>query len=243
MNRFDKNSQYPHNGSVSIVISSYLCPIHSQAGFSYYSAKIQKITLKCDILHKSHIRQKCNAVLRTRDSRLVTGCSKTVIPESTKTIGEYAFYGTEINITGIPQNIDSILECAFTECKRIEIISLPDSLSYIGPGTFDGCSNLQSILIPQKVNKIYYYTFRNCTSLKNVSFKEGLKVIGAYSFEGCKLIDSIEIPATVYYLGSHSFTGCSSLKEVKLLCTEASLFSDSFDNYNNIRIGSNHLFK
>lgn len=228
------------NNPIKLTVPKTVRTIASDA---FLHTSVSKISVSRKNKHYDS-RQKCNAVLRTSDSRLVAGCSKTVIPESTKTIGKYAFYDSEINITGIPQNVDSIMECAFMECKEIEIMSLPDSLSYIGPGAFDGCSNLQSILIPPKVNKVSYYTFRNCTSLKNVFFKEGLKVIEDYSFEGCKLIDYIEIPTTVYYIGSHSFTGCNSLKNANLLCTEVSVFSDSFDKQCNVSsIGTVHFFK
>lgn len=65
-------------------------------------------------------RNNCNAIIETKNDVLVTGCAKTLIPESILSIGDYAFSGrTNMTSIIIPNNILSIGFEAFSSCCNL----------------------------------------------------------------------------------------------------------------------------
>ena len=97
------------------------------------------------------------------DGELVT---KITIPDSVKSIGNYAFFGydgqTEIVI---PDSVTSIGDAAFYNCASLTEIVIPDSVTSIGNRAFADCYNLTEIVIPDSVTSIGSRAFYNCSSL------------------------------------------------------------------------------
>ena len=154
-----------------------------------------------------------------------------VIPRSVKTIGEYAFYKT--NITGLTLNegLESIENCAFYLLSSLTgHLVIPSSVKAIGSETFRETSitglilneGLESIgnfafrsivsltghlVIPGSVKAIGSETFRE-TSITGLTLNEGLEEIGTSSFYNIKnLTGTIIIPTTVKSIGSWAFEG------------------------------------
>lgn len=63
-------------------------------------------------------RNNCNAIIKTSDNILVSGCKNTVIPASVTYIGDYAFEG----------------------CSGLTSINIPVSVTYIGKYVFLFCN-------------------------------------------------------------------------------------------------------
>lgn len=79
-------------------------------------------------------RNNCNAIIEKSSNKLITGCNKTVIPESVKTIGKYAFstsYDEKINIV-IPDNVEKIEDYAFYDVYRLESITFGKNIQELG---------------------------------------------------------------------------------------------------------------
>ena len=93
----------------------------------------------------------CNAIIKTADHRLVSGCKNTVIPEGVTTIGASAFGGcsslTEIHIPGSVTLIDA---WAFMDCSGLIAVTIPSSVSFIGNVAFNGCTGLSSITVERE---------------------------------------------------------------------------------------------
>ena len=85
-------------------------------------------------------RENCNAIIETTTNTLITGCNKTIIPNSVTSIGYYAFYG----------------------CHGFTSITIPNSVTSIGVGAFERCSRLTSVTIPNSVTSIGEGAFRTC---------------------------------------------------------------------------------
>ena len=68
-------------------------------------------------------REQCNAIIHTATNTLISGCQNTIIPDSVKSIGDYAFY----------------------YCSSLTSIVIPDSVTSIGEAAFMGCDSLKSI--------------------------------------------------------------------------------------------------
>ena len=62
-------------------------------------------------------RNNCNAIIETATSTLIAGCKQTVIPNSVKSIGDYAFYVCSgLTSVTIPNSVTSIGDNAFSSC-------------------------------------------------------------------------------------------------------------------------------
>ena len=69
-------------------------------------------------------RNYCNAIIETGTNTLISGCKKTIIPDSVTSIGGSAFSG----------------------CSGLTSITIPDSVTSIGDEAFYNCSGLTSII-------------------------------------------------------------------------------------------------
>ena len=81
-------------------------------------------------------RDNCNAIIETKTNKIIVGCKNTTIPNSVKSIGQYAFKG----------------------CDKLTSITIPNSVTSIGDDAFYGCDNLAEIHLPagmeDKFNKM-----------------------------------------------------------------------------------------
>ena len=83
-------------------------------------------------------------------------------------IGNYAFYSRNklISIT-LPNSIRSIGQYAFKNTS-IESITMPESLTKIDAMAFQNCTNLKQVTIPVSVEEIYNEAFKGCKNLGEV---------------------------------------------------------------------------
>jgi len=105
-----------------------------------------------------------NSKLKTIDNDAFGGCeciTSFTVPSTLESIGNYAFYNTNINTLNYDDN---------------------PTLKYIGEYAFYD-TNIESLYIPNSVIKIDNYAFQNCP-ITNISFEENsnLETIGKYAF-------------------------------------------------------------
>lgn len=102
-------------------------------------------------------RENCNAIIRTADNVLITGCMTTIVPNGVTEIGYDAFY----------------------LCSGLYSITIPSSVTSIGVDAFYGCSGLTTVIVenPTPVT-IGSYTFSN---RKNATLIVPKGCIGAYA--------------------------------------------------------------
>ena len=83
-------------------------------------------------------RNNCNAIIRSRDNRLVVGCKTTIIPNSVTSIGGHAF----------------------SYCSSLTSITIPNSVTTIGNWAFYNCSGLTSVTVewetPLEIDKYVF---------------------------------------------------------------------------------------
>lgn len=91
-------------------------------------------------------RDNCNAIIATASNTLVMGCNSTVIPNSVRTIGQWAFYNLrDLTSVNIPKGVTTIDERAFQNCG-LTSITIPSTVTSFGSYAFYGCSSLTSIV-------------------------------------------------------------------------------------------------
>ncbi len=105
-----------------------------------------------------------------------TDCVMT-IPNTVKTVGDYAFCGSKtanVNLTSIVFEegiqLEKIGNYAFKDCIAIESFTIPETTLEIGNNAFEGCIKLSSIVIPENVTKIGASAFSGCSVLTDITY-------------------------------------------------------------------------
>lgn len=119
-------------------------------------------------------RGDCNAIIETASSRLVQGCSRTVIPSGTKEIADSAFYMVYYLPPHlvIPEGVEVIGREAFTATK-LNTVQLPSTLKQIKREAFTCCKQL------------YYVDMTKCNPQ-----------VGFFAFYGCETLNFVNLPST-----------------------------------------------
>lgn len=141
----------------------------------------------------------------------------------TKTIGDYAFYGSgllSVDLTDC-NDLESIGAYAFFGCNKIKELKLSKNLKTIGNYAFanrnpyrpTGSTALVSrsneflteIVIPDSVTVIGNNAFANYAKVTNVKLGTGIKSIGIYAFKNCAALSEITLPDGVTSVGKSVF--------------------------------------
>lgn len=140
-------------------------------------------------------RNECNAIIHSENNKLISGCNNTKIPNTIKSIGEYAFRDCSglYEIT-IPSSVDSISCYAFSGCVNLKKVFFSDSIRHIAPFAFHDCKNLNQISLPKGLVSASNGMFFGCSNLRRVSFPESVIYIGINAFAGCNNLKKIIIP-------------------------------------------------
>ena len=86
-----------------------------------------------------------------------------VIPQSVKTIGEYAFYeGENITSVTIPSSVTAIDMWAFYACKKLTTIDIPASVTAIGKYAFYACTELKKATVGNPKASVGENAFVGC---------------------------------------------------------------------------------
>lgn len=164
--------------------------------------------------------------------------SKVVIGENIDTIGNYAFYGLDIDSIEFPDVLDEIGDHAFMKSGLPEVM-LPESVRYIydhafaysdlekidfpayviriSDEAFAGCKNLVSVELPEIDEDINgSYLFKGCTSLERVVFPESDNRLGVNNgmFEGCIALTDVTLPKKLSIVRNAAFKDCTSLRQI-----------------------------
>lgn len=187
-------------------------------------------------------RENCNAIIETATNTLIEGCMNTVIPntvssigymafcarttltsiaipESVKSIGDYAFSMTALKTIDIPNSVVKIGANAFDQCRVLESINIPESVEEIGEYAFNGCWSLSSLTIPSNITSIEDGTFRECEKLETIKIPEKVTHIGNFAFRNCKSLVRLTIPGNVESTGEFVFRLCDRLTDITCLAT------------------------
>lgn len=176
----------------------------------------------------------CNAIIETRSNKLIEGCKNTIIPNTVKTIGYRAFYGSGVTSIVIPNSVTKIEMWGFGFCSELTSIDIPNSVTSIVQNAFQGCTSMTSVTIPNSITSISGSTFSNCSSLTHVKIPNSVTTIGDFAFYVCSSLSSVEISDSVTSIGYAAFGGCRSLKTVTIPKSVTSIGHEAFNNCINL---------
>lgn len=155
------------------------------------------------------------------------------LPNSVKSIGDYAFSGSFILGIELPDQLEELGMAAFANCKELLAIKIPKNIASISMGLATNCEKLSNIGFHKNITSIEQYAFQNCVSLKSLTFNFGLQNIGHGAFSLCTGLTEIHIPDSVNTIEGFAFYGCTKLKDIYYMGTEA--------QWNAINIGDRAL--
>lgn len=128
------------------------------------------------------------------------------------TIGQSAFYGTNITNIQLPEYVDSIGNEAFAFCQTHKV-DLPVNLKYIGEYAFQSCY-ADTMSVPCKDAFVDQYAFYNCYYLKHVDYNV-TNTPATHLFRNCNSLQSVKVGADVRRLPEEIFSGCPQLSKIE----------------------------
>lgn len=187
----------------SIVIPASVTDIANGAFMGCDSLKSIKVK-KGNKVYDS--RKKCNAIIETATSKLISACVTTSIPNSVKTIGTNAFTQCKMKEIEIPSSVESIEYSAFSHCKELKSLIIPGNVKTIGMSAFDGCG-IETLTVEEGVEEIQIGAFWFCTNLEKATLPASLKKIGSeYGgiFQACRKLEQVKIRGNATYYSNGS---------------------------------------
>ena len=181
------------------------------------------------------------------------------IPNSVKSIGEFAFAGctsvksltidagTTIIGSGsfsgcsgltsvtIGNGVTSIGSSAFLGCSRLSGVTIPDSVTDIGDDAFRDCSGLTSVIIGNSVTNIGSYAFRDCSGLTRVTIPDGVTSIDEGVFYNCNRLANVTMPLGIANIGANAFYNCGKLRSMTIGGVVTNIGNNAFCGCNGLR--------
>ncbi len=129
------------------------------------------------------------------------------VADGTKSIGNRAFSGCEMNDIELPDSLESIGAGAFENCASLQSLRIPASVTMIGERAFQNCSSLKDITLPDNLTEIPGHMFQNCGGLKKLVIPEGVTRIGTDAFSGCDPSLEYSLPDSLLVIDHWAFPG------------------------------------
>ena len=121
----------------------------------------------------------CNAIIKTDEHRLISGCKNTVIPNDVTEINDYAFSDcTGLSSIEIPASVEIINDYAFKGCFNLEYITVlaetPPIISIYSENCFNGVPSTIPVYVPYQSVSAY----KNATGWNHFTNFIGIVTIG-----------------------------------------------------------------
>ncbi|MBQ8300069.1 MAG: leucine-rich repeat protein, partial [Clostridia bacterium] len=183
------------------------------------------------------------------------GVTSLDLPDSLKTIGQYAFRemdGLNSSIS-IPSNVVEMIGNPFADTPVTEFTVETGNARFIAEQgvLYDNIGKIlvaypigktaQSYTVKADTKEICEYAFLREESLKEVVLPEGLEIIKGGAFEEVKALTEITIPSTVTHIDGFAFAKIPTLKNVYLKVTDASTFTLGTATNQFANIGANSI--
>ena len=145
-----------------------------------------------------------------------------IIGDGVTTIGEYAFFGSNLTSVIIPRSVTNIENKAFGYCKKLTTVTI--NSNYILSKSYSSFSSFKDIfgnqvtnyIIGEEVTTIGSRAFYDCSNLTSITIPSKVTSIGISAFYGCSGLTSVTIPSKVESIGNSAFGFCSNLISIKV---------------------------
>lgn len=156
--------------------------------------------------------------------------SSVKIPQTVVTIGDVAFWGTNLEEIILPNSVEEIGNRCFKESIKLKNLHIGKGLKKIGVNLFDGCWNLQDIevdpdnTILMSDNGILYdkaqTVVMRCPSfrknVKKIELPSTVTKVARGAFEYCRYIEELVLNEGLKEIEGYAFYLCSALQTMKI---------------------------
>lgn len=211
----------------------------SIGGYAFSGAKLTELVLPANIIAIGPYAFGDVATLTTvtlaEDSRLISigeGAFRGTSVEAfafdhaalLETIGDYAFYETELASIVLPDSVTEVGDYAFYGCQNVTEFVMSKAIESIGDYAFSGLDKITEVTIYGNNTTVGDGAFENCTSLDTLTIENGVDSIGPSAF-GFTAITNVVLPESISSLEGNPFTGCR-LESLDILAQDADLVFD-----------------
>ena len=127
------------------------------------------------------------------------------IPNGVTDIGEYAFYNNAITSVYLPDSVTNLYRFAFAK-NPITEFTFSKNMNTMTEGTIYGTS-LTSLTVPSHIKTI---RMGNSTdTLQTLIIEEGVEEIGNSAFADNSSLNKLRLPSTLKHIGLSAFSGCN----------------------------------
>lgn len=161
-------------------------------------------------------------------------CTKLKVVDFTKaknlkSIGGYAFYGTDLEVVNLPSSVETLGKAVFSYCRNLKVAHLGENIRILEKDTFEDCEALTSVSLPSKLRKVRSECFKSCTSLSQIELPRAVSNIGDSAFAGCSSLTSIRLPKRVAFIPRNCFTRCNALESVEFSTNVVEIHDYAFE--------------
>ena len=129
-----------------------------------YCDNLVSVTVDCENPYFDS-RDGCNAIIESKTNNLISGCNRSVIPNSVVELFDRAFANcSEMDTISIPSSVVRIGNSVFKWCYDLTEVEIPESVTLLGYGVFYGCNKLKSVIIRGNNAKLAYEAFEHCSA-------------------------------------------------------------------------------
>lgn len=165
--------------------------------------------------------------------RYKTTLQEVILPQNLETIDEYAFDQCKsLKKVIFPKTLKTLQREAFSECPISDGLQLPKNVTDIGILAFDYLQ-VSEITFPDSLRTIGEMAFRY-SKLANITFPDSLQSIGNNAFYGCEQLQQVIFSKSIKTIGSNAFNQCFRLHTATLKCVTPPSISDNTFNYTNV---------
>ena len=168
--------------------------------------------------------------------------STVMLPETVKSIGNYAFKGTNFYQISIPASVETIGNDVWTSTPLTFISFQEDSrLTSIDYGTFYE-TRLIEFYMPNTVLNLGVtpnssngsMLFYNCRSLRKLHLSEGLTILPKNLASYCNNLTELNLPVNTVSIGASAFSSCN-LESVTIPRNVVTMGKEAFSSNSNLK--------
>jgi hypothetical protein len=145
------------------------------------------------------------------------GFSAVILPNDLETLGDRTFINCK-KLTDItwPANLTVISAAAFASCSALDLTALPESITAIHNHVFQSCSKLALTALPPALKGFIGRTLAGKSTFAGTAVEisrlpEGVTGLGQNTFQNCQKIRSMTFPKGFAQIGALAFSGASGL--------------------------------
>ncbi len=159
------------------------------------------------------------------------------IENGVQSIGDYAFYSSELAEVTIPGSVVNIGKASFCGCSKLTDLTILDGVTNIGNSAFSGCTGLTEVYYNAEnavVVSQYSHTdgVFKCAGSSSAGLRvvigDGVKKIPGYLFRDCPGLTSVTIGNNVTSIGNDAFLSCTNLTSVTIPDSVTSIGDGAF---------------